>query len=125
MKYGEFLDRHHVPGWRAQYLRYTHLADQIEEGDLPEEAYIQAVTEEQDRVDRFVAGKIVEIVGNLQHLELQTDDTVAEETAATLRALDTYVRQNLEGFRKLMKKYTKKTGFSKAWCVCDCEGKGV
>ncbi len=51
----------------------------------------------------------------LQHLDMHTDDRLATHVATEIQNIDTYVRQNLEGFRKIMKKYTKKTKLSKVW----------
>ena len=72
---------------------------------------------EQDRIDLFISGKVVETVNNLEHLDLHQDDTLAGHVADEIQRIDAFVRQNLEGFRKIMKKYVKKQGLSKAWLV--------
>eukprot|EP00040_Diaphanoeca_grandis_P044643 m.13090 g.13090 ORF g.13090 m.13090 type:complete len:1063 (+) comp9590_c0_seq1:90-3278(+) len=116
MKFGERIVNDAIPEWRAQYLQYSVLTGMIEEDEVhPEQHYIRAISDELDRLDHFVAGKIVEIVSNLKTLERQEDLALAEDTGNMIEKLRNFVLMNLEGTRKLMKKYVKKTHYTKAW----------
>ncbi len=46
--------------------RYNTLADLIESEEFVEMGFIRAITAEQDRIDLFISGKIVETVNNLE-----------------------------------------------------------
>lgn len=117
MKYGEYLKEKMVPGWGPQYIDYDSLKHLIEEkgSGFTEEAFIARVTEEEGRIDLFISGRVVETVNNLRYLETHVDDELAERVAEELIRVESYVRQNLEGFRKIIKKYEKNTGLSTVW----------
>ncbi len=97
--------------------RFTTLKDLIERpaGRFDEGAFVRAVLAEQERLDLFVSGKVVEMVTNLRHLDDHDDDALAREVAAEITRFDTFVRHNLEGFRKIIKKFAKKTQLSTIW----------
>jgi hypothetical protein len=100
--------------------RYEELVACIEvpAGNFDDASFLRLVHEDEDRIDLFVSGKIAETVTNLQHLERHDDEALARNVAQDILDIDTFVKQNLEGFRKAIKKYKKKTGLSAVWCAC-------
>ena len=101
--------------------RYDVLRDLIEapaHGVFNEAKFVSEVQHEQDRLDLFVSGKIVEVVTNLEHLDSHDDPALAKTVAEDILRVDTFVKHNLEGFRKIIKKFAKKTGLSTVWWVC-------
>ena len=119
MKFGEYLQDHAITDWQAHYFQYDSLKAIFEETGAEftdEVGFVTLFTGEQDRIDQFVSGKIVEMVNNLAFLETHGEDTLLADTISEdLIRLDLYVQQNLEAMRKLIKKYRKKTGLSTVW----------
>jgi hypothetical protein len=48
-------------------------------------------------------------------LETSDDVELAESVSEQILLIERYVSQNIEGFRKILKKYRKKSGRSTVW----------
>jgi SPX domain protein involved in polyphosphate accumulation len=58
---------------------------------------------------------MVETVNNLQHLDSNDDQALAEMVSEDILNIDKYVLINIEACRKLIKKFAKQTKLSCVW----------
>ena len=117
MKFGEFIKLNADPLFKGQYISYNKLTGVIENASTSESSMVEAIFNEANRVDAFVRGQVVLIVNRLRYLDDHDDPQLAENISYDIVNVSKFVDLNLEGFRKLLKKYRKKTGFSTVWLV--------
>lgn len=116
MKFGETLRRELIPEWRPHYVDYDGLKEVIK--GCSETEFMEQLDKEQDKVDQFIRGQIAELVNAIRFYEReveQVEESTLEEIGSKICTIDAFVFQNKEGFRKIAKKFAKKTGNSIAW----------
>jgi len=117
--FGETLSRDHVKAWAPHYIDYSGLKEYVESGNCKERGFAKRVRGEKRKVDAFARGKVQELINELQHLEKFATNDPSKLTEQQVDAigekiinLDQFSYHNLEGFRKIIKKYKKLTGNS-------------
>lgn len=130
MKFGKYIRTHAVPAWRHAYIDYKQLKKTIKEG---EEAFAQHVLREADKTAAFFDERDADARSRLKDqravvLRIRSEGITSADGTSTatkrklidvrqsllqlgydVEAIQVFAALNMEGFRKIIKKFEKRT----------------
>lgn len=128
MKFGELLRASQIEAWSPHYIDYAGLKEFIKShtpnadpaaGRFPDPfdhiEFKHRFASEHDRVVRFVAGKLAELVDRIEFLANHFSAPRADQVARDILNFESFVCDSHVAEVKILKKYAKYTGYKAVW----------